>query len=279
MSQVNPVIHLCLLNRRLPKDLVDKIVHGYLLKSWSTFTGMPWNIQQDIILLRPLSAGQGQDESLDGYRGLFKVAMPTNHSGFEGYWVKDRRVQWRRYWAKDRSRWHGVGERGEGERGAGERPDFRFNRTNHEWEHDSAAAICDCCPGGCGDPDCGPDQEPPSEEEVNRYNEQSNWSNIEILNHIRSVECPSPLPSSLPLYSLISSPLPDSPNVELETKDQDKLSFSNMIDDIIYEMEDREEWSAVQPETPALAAKSCNLLWCPTIGGPGYIQIIHAEVW
>jgi len=64
-----------------------------------------------------------------------------------------------------------------------------------------------------------------------------------------------------------------------KTKDQDKLSFSNMIDDIIYEMEDREEWFALQSEPPALAGKSCNLLWFPTIGGPGYIQIIHAEVW
>jgi len=201
------------------------MVREHLLKSWSAFTGMPWDIQQDIILLRPISTIQRQKRSENGfrlnsiekYRGLFSAPRPYIHSGYSGYWELSAP------WADPLL----------------ERPDLRFNRTHHEWRTGRPGL----CPGGCGD--CKMcNQERPSDEEVKIYNEQSNWSDIEILNHIRSVSCP--------VLGSFSA-----------TKEQDKL-FSDMIDDIIYEIERLEDCESGKP---------CNLLWYPTIGGPGYIQI------
>jgi len=128
-------------------------------------------------------------------------------------------------------------------------------------------------------------------EELRKYEEQSNWSDIDILNHIRSVECPVMFHSSFdgPGYDvedeewsypdhfvvreLIESDVDVYPEIEergtnsfAETREKEKQLFSAMMDHIIDTMESNKIDDS---------AGSVKLLWYPSMGGPGTVQVSH----
>jgi hypothetical protein len=302
---------LCLLQRLLPLDLVRKIMYEHMILSWSGYR-LPWDLQQDILLMRHLSPKQedlryevakkargyylDSSRDIDLYeksRGHFKVLRPDSpaypvtlpildlsSSPFHCPHIAGR---WRcRPKSADELRRRLAPQRCG--RGGILRPDFRLTRTKH--------SLILLGPHGDTDEPLDPLLRPQLRyrdhfgEELRKYEEQSNWSDIDILNHIRSVECPVMFYSSFyerqveegkireqdyPDHFVVRE-LEESDVKErgvgsfAETKKADKQLFSAMMDHIIDTMESNEK---------ADSAGSVKLLWCPSMGGPGTVQVCH----
>ena len=222
---------LCFLRRHLPQELAYKIV---------IFTRIaPRELRQDIILLRPLSGKSDsklsqtlRDDrflhdfySTEKNRGIFKISRCDIQELLD-----DLDIVW----------------------GATESPTktTRFNRTKHEFDWND---VHRCQPGGCGfedceccNPSCLWDRDISWENE-RKYIEQSNWSDIDILNHLRTSEC----------RLFVKS---DSTSGTCRTK--------SIISDIIVEMD-----RAFQNDL----GETVNIQWVPKQSEPGYINIIYNE--
>ena len=169
---------------------------------------------------------------------------PAARNGFDVYWKGEE--------------WDGV-----------QSIDFRFNRTCHEVVERVVTAgpgcpdyNCETCyPVHLRDFSC---------EDITQYNDQANWTDIDIINHFRSIKCPVHLEDvQLGMIELIEEDI-DNENTGSfsEKKNQKKISLSKMIDDIIDEMD-----HAFQNDL----GETVEVLWIPVLGHPGYIQIVHKE--
>ena len=246
------LVQLCFLRQKLPPELVDKIVFEHMLVSLSGYFA-PWTLQQDILLLRQRSEKQND------------IIMPFNNDARD-LWYRKHTI------AKDRFGVFKVSSScvrenkcstalpwgGDWIERSDDTSDLRFNQSNNKWVPDEMNIQ-------------------PLDKDLRIFNEQSNWSDIQILNHIRSVECPILQYSYYEEMYITGQRYIGFKIMELteeddcvkndtrgfsENKHVHEIDFSNTIDDIISRMIRDENFN-----------KNVTLFWIPVIGGPGYIQI------
>jgi len=245
------LVQLCFLRQKLPPELVDKIVFEHMLVSLSGYFA-PWTLQQDILLLRQRSEKQND------------IIMPFNNDARD-LWYRKHTI------AKDRFGVFKVSSScmrenkcstalpwgGDWIERSDDTSDLRFNQSNNKWVPDEMNIQ-------------------PLDKDLRTFNEQSNWSDIQILNHIRTVECPILQYSYLEMCNT-GQPYVGFKIMELTEEDEcvkndigffseikkvHEIDFSNTIDDIISRMICDEDFN-----------KNVTLFWIPIVGGPGYIQI------
>ena len=280
------VKQLCSLRKYLPQDVVYRITINHLLlphliRINTKFA--PRLLRQDIILLRSLSEKQiknriehCEDEfcysrnpllNEKSSRSLFKISRPNGPiQDVEGEYFN---LQWYEQQETDIVS-----------------PDYRFYRTGHFFDIEDNQR---CIPGGCMYSDCYACY-PQGRFDFTLFEEQSNWSDIDIVNHIRSsnvnfvihleekhVWAGYRLPSLLTSWERGEGsppslgPLPGSlvKLPPLRTSSPGRVVWGKkelIIDDIIqkriYSFENDLE-------------ENVNLLWIPKIGGPGSIHVIY----
>ena len=247
----------------LPPDIIEHIVFDYLLPHHWT---VPRNLQQDICLLR-------NGSSVTNCRALIGTLRTAHNGDIHGEWLM---VSDESYWAQARA------EHGENflawaawEQSRPEGPPVRtLMNSKHRFEIAWSSVGSEEAYG------------PDHTQIMAKFLDQSNWSKVKILNHMRSVENPrlgfdmrsqhedytGRSPDFMELCELTDEDMITagvSPNMFEDARLANRLSLETTLDEIIRnDQKWQEEDGSDTWQDHGTGALNC-LTWIPGINGSG----------